>query len=191
MAISKIIYKSSPSATPVTWMDATPATAAAADITSPKTAMLANGVVTTGTGTGGGMSVTTETLANGGLHYIISGASGGASYYNGSITPASNSLEETFDIEDSSYNHFLIWATSNPYGNGVRVSALGFVDFSTTIQMNISSNSTGASSASSTSWGDIYCYSKSGSTVTVSSSGSNAAHFNYFIAGVTYNWIAW
>lgn len=51
MAISKITYKSSPSATPETWMDATGATAAASDITSPKTAMLADGVVTTGTGT--------------------------------------------------------------------------------------------------------------------------------------------
>lgn len=54
MAISKIVYKSSPQATGEVWMDATPATAAAADITSPKTAMLANGVVTTGTGSGGG-----------------------------------------------------------------------------------------------------------------------------------------
>ena len=53
MAISKVIYKSSPNATPETWMDATTATAAAADITSPKTAMLADGVVTTGTGTAG------------------------------------------------------------------------------------------------------------------------------------------
>lgn len=51
MAISKITYKSSPSATPETWMDATAATAAASDITSPKSAMLANGVVTPGTGT--------------------------------------------------------------------------------------------------------------------------------------------
>ena len=54
MAISKVIYKSSASATPEVWMDATTATAAAADIISPKTAMLADGVVTTGTGTGGG-----------------------------------------------------------------------------------------------------------------------------------------
>ena len=53
MAISKVIYKSSPSATGVTWMDATSATAAAADIIAPKTAMLADGVVTTGTGSGG------------------------------------------------------------------------------------------------------------------------------------------
>ena len=53
MAISKITYKASPSATPETWMDATGATAAASDITAPKTAMLADGVVTTGTGSGG------------------------------------------------------------------------------------------------------------------------------------------
>ena len=56
MAVSKVVYKSSANATPVVWMDATPATAAAADIISPKTAMLANGVVTTGTGSGGGAS---------------------------------------------------------------------------------------------------------------------------------------
>lgn len=50
MAIAMIRFKSSSSATPVVWMDSTTATAAAADITAPKTAMLANGVMTTGTG---------------------------------------------------------------------------------------------------------------------------------------------
>lgn len=53
MAISKVVYKSSASAQGVTWIDATPATAAAADILAPKTAMLADGVVTQGTGSGG------------------------------------------------------------------------------------------------------------------------------------------
>lgn len=53
MAISKVIYKSSPSAQGVTWMDATSATAAASDIIAPKTAMLADGVMTEGTGSGG------------------------------------------------------------------------------------------------------------------------------------------
>lgn len=53
MAISKVIFKSSSSAQGVTWIDATPATAEAADIISPKTAMLADGVVTQGTGSGG------------------------------------------------------------------------------------------------------------------------------------------
>lgn len=54
MAISKIIYKSSPQDTGTVWMDATPATALAADISAGKTALLANGVMTTGTGSGGG-----------------------------------------------------------------------------------------------------------------------------------------
>ena len=58
MAISKVIYKASADATPETWMDATTATAAAADITAPKTAMLADGVMTTGTGSGGGGGIT-------------------------------------------------------------------------------------------------------------------------------------
>lgn len=89
MAISKIVYKSSPSATPVTWMDATTATAAAADITAPKTAMLADGVVTTGTGTGGGgVSITVEQLPGGGEHYIISGtqSTGGVEYGTFTVT---------------------------------------------------------------------------------------------------------
>lgn len=54
MAISKIIYKTSPQDAGTVWMDATPATATASDITAPKTAMLADGVLTTGTGSGGG-----------------------------------------------------------------------------------------------------------------------------------------
>ena len=57
MAISKIVYKENAEATPVVWMDATTATAAAADITAPKTAMLADGVMTTGTGSGGGVVI--------------------------------------------------------------------------------------------------------------------------------------
>ena len=47
MAYSKVIFNGN------TIMDATTATAAAADITAPKTAMLADGVMTTGTGSGG------------------------------------------------------------------------------------------------------------------------------------------
>lgn len=62
MPISKIIFKASAQATPETWMDSTPATAAAADILAPKTALLANGVLTTGTGTGGGGDTYTRTV---------------------------------------------------------------------------------------------------------------------------------
>ena len=73
MAISKIIYKSSPSATPETWMDVTGATAAASDITAPKTAMLANGVVTTGTGNSGGL-VLTETYSSASAGHVLDGS---------------------------------------------------------------------------------------------------------------------
>lgn len=120
-----------------------------------------------------------------------SGGGGGASYSSGSITPSSNSLTETFDIEDSSYTHFMIWSETSPYGNGVRVSCLGLADFSTPMQMLINSNSSGASASGAIQWSSLMCFSKSGSTVTISSSGSNANHFNYFISGITYNWIAW
>jgi len=48
MAVAKVILNGT------TLIDATVATAVASDITSPKTAMLADGVMTTGTGSGGG-----------------------------------------------------------------------------------------------------------------------------------------
>lgn len=72
MAISKITYKSSPSATPETWMDSTGATAEAADIVAPKTAMLADGVVTEGTGTAptGGLVLTETYSSNVGGHAL-------------------------------------------------------------------------------------------------------------------------
>lgn len=73
MAISKIIYKTSPQDTGTVWMDATPATASASDITAPKTAMLADGVLTTGTGSGGG---------------------GGLEYEEGTWTPVSDTNSE-------------------------------------------------------------------------------------------------
>lgn len=62
MAISKVIFIPLDTQTPETWVDATPATAAASDITAPKTAMLADGVLTTGTGSGGGTPRTSSDL---------------------------------------------------------------------------------------------------------------------------------
>ena len=62
MAISKIIYKSSSSATPSIWMDATTATASADDIIASKTAMLADGVMTTGTGSEGGQQTVIDNI---------------------------------------------------------------------------------------------------------------------------------
>lgn len=62
MAISKFIYKSSSNATPVTWMDATGATADASQIIAPFTAMLKDGVVTQGTGSAGLSNIVTGTF---------------------------------------------------------------------------------------------------------------------------------
>lgn len=56
MSVSKVIVNG------VTKMDATSATAAAADITAPKTAMLANGEMTEGTGSGSGGYSTRDIL---------------------------------------------------------------------------------------------------------------------------------
>lgn len=69
MAISKIIYKSSPQATGEVWMDATTATAAAENIIAPYTAMLSNGIVTTGTGSGGGSAdLGTKSISSNGTY---------------------------------------------------------------------------------------------------------------------------
>lgn len=80
MAISKVVYKSSANATPVVWMDATPATASASNIISPYTAMLANGIVTQGTGSGGG---------------------GGLEYETGTWTPASDVADTTISFTNT------------------------------------------------------------------------------------------
>ena len=52
MAISKIIYKSSPSATPVTWMDVTTDTVTAATLVDGETATKNDGTKVTGEYTG-------------------------------------------------------------------------------------------------------------------------------------------
>lgn len=57
MAVSKVIING------VTRIDATTATATAGDILAPKTAMLADGVMTTGTGTGGGGGISIDDIA--------------------------------------------------------------------------------------------------------------------------------
>ena len=86
MAISKVIYKSSASAQGEVWMDATSATAAAADIISPKTAMLANGVVTQGTGSGG-------STPTGNINITQAGQTDVTNYATATVPSASYNLE--------------------------------------------------------------------------------------------------
>lgn len=72
MAISKVILNG------VTQMDATIATATAADIIAPMTAMLADGVVTTGTGSGGSEIPDGDNLGYGGVAIVGSAIVGTA-----------------------------------------------------------------------------------------------------------------
>lgn len=92
MAISKIIYKQNAQDTGTVWMDATPATAVAADITAPKTAMLADGILTTGTGSGGG---------------------GGLEYETGTYTPVSDISQPTISFTNTHTDPPAIIVVSN------------------------------------------------------------------------------
>lgn len=119
----------------------------------------------------------------------------GSSVLSGSFTPDSNILTKTFDI--GSCTHFLIFATSNVYSSSEtgRRSSLAYVDFERTMNLMIASNSSGnaaGANSNTTKWGTIdSCFSKSGSTLTISSSGSSTSAFNYFIKNITYQWYAW
>ena len=93
MAISKVVLNGT------TLMDATTATATAEDIIAPKTAMLANGVVTTGTGTGGGSSSYSE---------ACDPAEFGRTYTEGDLMPD----EERTDIQDKAEAYDILTGVS-------------------------------------------------------------------------------
>lgn len=128
MAISKVIYKSSASATPEIWIDATTATAAAEDITSPKTAMLADGEMTEGTGSGGG----------GGPTLIASGTYTGTGSYP--ANPGEGFFVGTKMPQTDFWVKFVARANSEfpyntdskySYGAAIAFSDLGYFDLST------------------------------------------------------------
>lgn len=168
MAISKVIYKSSASAQGEIWIDATPATAAAADIMSPKTAMLADGVVTQGTGTGGG---------------------GGVARTAGTLTFETRTAWAGYTLDvgiDAA--QFAIYATTNPLQSNGRTFQGFFVDLATSYAKGglwVSSNSAGSASSGSF-IANSSNVSKSGTVLTFKG-GSN----DYFQAGITYQWYAW
>lgn len=171
MAISKVIYKSSPNATPETWMDATTATAAAADITSPKTAMLADGVMTTGTGTGGG----------------------GSSVKTGTVTPASRSNSVSFDIGMSSITGLLIIPTENPLLSGGKTFVGGYLS-TEGYWKTFFATSNNAGSGLLTPAGNTSTMKAtiSGTVITVYSIDTNSPSINAgSFEAITYRWYAW
>lgn len=139
MAISKIIYKSSSSATPETWMDATGATAAASDITAPKTAMLADGVVTTGTGSGGGNANVSQD-ANG--YIVVDDAAPGGG--GGTISTAVDAIKAYLESNGFVLSEFAVQTPESgqyisvPHSLG-RIPDLVFV-FNKDLQIESTSN---------------------------------------------------
>lgn len=121
MAISKVIYKSAPNAAPETWMDATQATAAAADITAPKTAMLADGVLTAGTGAGGASKFVTGTFTCN--SYGSDGTQAISVSYSGSGYPISmNIYPVEGGYDSSSYYYNLVQRYGIIFYNWVKCS---------------------------------------------------------------------
>ena len=123
----------------------------------------------------------------------IGGEGGGQSYSSGTLTPAENTLDATFNIGSSSYTNFLIWATADPY-SGTRTGCLTFRDFTNNIAMVIASNNAGTSPTGArdfTAASDAMGFSKSGSTVTYHLLAGANGTMSYLMAGITYKWIAW
>ena len=122
MAFSKIILNNT------TLMDATTATAAAADITAPKTAMLADGVMTTGTGSGGGGGGPT-TVASG--TYTGTGgypSTAGTGFFVGTKMPQTDFWVKFAAQSDSEYTYDTDY--KHAYGLAVIFSDIGHFDLS-------------------------------------------------------------
>ena len=193
MAISKVVYKSSANATPVTWMDVTQDTVAAGNLETNYTAHDASGVQITGTLSPGG-----------------GGGGGGLVYETGTWTPAEDindttilytnthttlpffvmMVDDTKTLADTDTNlHFNItnWhsfpangyimplATSYRYG---RQDYTYKTSSATTTGINITDSTTPSSSSSLDYW--------------LSTTGFHAypSSNRYWRAGRTYKWIA-
>lgn len=117
--------------------------------------------------------------------------SGGSGILTGSFTQDANSLTKTIDVGDSSFTHFLLTARTSPYGNGVRCGSCAYVDFTNTIVYTVTANSSGGSAQAGYNYSNTNGFSKSGTTVAITSGGNSTTQFNYFVAGITYDWFAW
>lgn len=92
MAIAKVVYKSSASATPEVWMDTTQKTVAAGNLLSGETALKNDGTDVVGT-------------------YVPSGGGGGGlEYETGTYTPASNTLRPELTFSNTHTNKPLMAA---------------------------------------------------------------------------------
>ena len=114
MAISKVVYKSSPSATGETWMDVTGDSVTAGTLLSGETATQANGVRTTGTYTApvtdvqvNGLSVVSNTVASISVDPVVAVAgstpsitgAAGTRYVCGEVSTLTVTFPSSGDVE--------------------------------------------------------------------------------------------
>lgn len=141
---------------------------------------------------GGLVSQTSDTVTQNGTvdttlinSLTVNVSGGGSSTATGTYTPTENTNNHTFDV-GGSYDHFVLYAETNPSDQGARALRAIIADFSQTnyLLCFFTTNNSGASVACPTYYG-TGTVSKSGSTVTYNNSA------NYMIAGVSYRWVAW
>lgn len=114
---------------------------------------------------------------------MVNVPTGGSAIKSGDFTPASNT--NSFSVDTGiDFSHFLIFATSNPLGTGVRTFQMSYYDYDLNLTYQISSNAGGSSGAGSGTFSTPGI--KSGSTATI-----NHGTYQYFISGKTYHWLAW
>lgn len=135
---------------------------------------------------------TVDTTLISSLTVNVSG--GGSSMVSGTFTPEENTKTATFNV-GADATHFLVYATTNPYASdNIRKGSLIVLDWSTSniIAYRLTSNGTGSSPGAYIDWSalprDITI---SNGVITVYYGASGAQDFNYWMAGITYQWYAW
>ena len=116
--------------------------------------------------------------------------SGGSAVDRGTFTPASNTLTVELTVTRT-ITGLMIVPEANPYaqGSGVRTNGAVLYDsYGTTAVESFGSNAGGGAPALGYG-GNASVISQSGNTVTVTN--QNNAQTGYFIAGLTYRWVAW
>lgn len=117
---------------------------------------------------------------------------GGGSILSGSVTPTTDTDGMTIDV-GGSFTHFVVYATTNPGGNSIKVFRASICDFSAspTNIVSLSTNNSGTALAGAAQASGYEWFTKSGTTVACRTGTSGAVSPGYWAAGITYQWWAW
>lgn len=117
-------------------------------------------------------------------------SSGGGGVDRGEFTPETNTLVATFNVSKQ-ITGFVIFASENPYTKGANTRVCGCLIYDqdpTSVKVGVGSNATGTSGGVGFGSGN-FSVSQNGNVVTVTN--ANNAYAGYYVAGLTYRWIAW